>query len=45
MFVWLKLNGITDSNQLITTIAVEKKVLAVPGVVCGCTVLQANALC
>ena len=34
MFVWLKLlNGITDSNQLITSVAVEKKVLAVPGVV------------
>ncbi|CAO3657714.1 unnamed protein product [Umbelopsis ramanniana] len=33
MFVWLKLlNGITDSNKLITSSAVEKKVLAVPGV-------------
>ncbi|KAG2185002.1 hypothetical protein INT43_000915 [Umbelopsis isabellina] len=32
MFVWLKLNGIADSNELITTAAVEKKVLAVPGV-------------
>ncbi|KAI9288737.1 pyridoxal phosphate-dependent transferase [Umbelopsis sp. AD052] len=33
MFVWLKLlNGITDSNKLITSAAIEKKVLAVPGV-------------
>ncbi|RUS23454.1 pyridoxal phosphate-dependent transferase [Endogone sp. FLAS-F59071] len=32
MFVWIKLLGITDSNNLITTKAREKKILALPGV-------------
>ncbi|KAI8371567.1 pyridoxal phosphate-dependent transferase [Radiomyces spectabilis] len=31
MFVWLKLKGIKDSQDLIMTKAIEKKVVAVPG--------------
>ncbi|OZJ03672.1 hypothetical protein BZG36_03543 [Bifiguratus adelaidae] len=31
MFVWIKLNGIDDTNELITKEARDKKVLAVPG--------------
>jgi kynurenine/2-aminoadipate aminotransferase len=31
MFVWLKLLGIPDSAQLISTKAIEHKVLLVPG--------------
>lgn len=32
MFVWLRLNNITDSSKLIREKAVDKKVLLVPGV-------------
>ncbi|CAG8660661.1 1590_t:CDS:2 [Ambispora leptoticha] len=31
MFVWIKLKGIEDSNELITKRAIEKKILAMPG--------------
>ncbi|CAG8574289.1 2080_t:CDS:2, partial [Ambispora gerdemannii] len=31
MFVWIKLKGIEDSNELITKHAIEKKILAIPG--------------
>jgi DNA-binding transcriptional MocR family regulator len=31
MFVWIKLLNVTDSLDLITTHAVKKKVLLVPG--------------
>jgi hypothetical protein len=31
MFVWIKLLGVTDSLELISTHAVKKKVLLVPG--------------
>jgi hypothetical protein len=40
MFVWIKLlNGIEDSYKLITTAAVDKKVLAVPGVVSNLAIM------
>ncbi|KAF2072486.1 hypothetical protein CYY_006195 [Polysphondylium violaceum] len=32
MFVWMKLNGVTDTKSLISEKAIEKKVLLVPGI-------------